>query len=510
MRIPFPNRIHPWHAGIFAGIICAIQLIEGTPIYWAFGIFIYIMTATFAFNLVGGMYRASGAYIVANAILAVILGQCAKILLREPAQSNLRDPETTILVYVAGMGVILFAALISRRLILKVPLLERGTTSTNMRQIGMGCAVLAIILYEFGDLLGTENGSVGSALRQFNMWLPLAIILIVYQTIKESGGRRSITPVSLGLILYATYIGVLGASKQGIFTGPVAYLVVCIAMRFRFRLIHMLVLLPIAAVLVFYMVPYSQVVRNYVRYAKTTEEARTIAWQWLSHPQDLLSAYSEIKSADSDAIGTIHYFDNSEGFMDRLTMVAVDDALIDITDRGNVFGFWPTLFGLENVVPHFVWKDKPTIGFGNIYAHDLDILSDEDTTTGISFSAMADAYHQGKWLGILILYPFLLIILFSAADSLTGDIRISPWGFAYTVYFLHIGPEGDCGSLIYSAFYTSFILITTVYTARFAMPVIGAFLAPEKRSVLLTRKPQSIPRSAGFSTVSRFRSGTSE
>jgi hypothetical protein len=196
--------------------------------------------------------------------------------------------------------------------------------------------------------------------------------------------------------------------------------------------------------------------------------------------------------------------------MDRLNMVSVDDALIDITERGQVYGFLPTIVAVENLIPHAIWNDKPNAGFGNTYAHELGMLSDDDTTTGISFSAMSEVFHEGKWLGILIFLPVLLIMMFSAADSITGDLRISPWGFAYTVIFLHTGPEGDCSALLYVTFYTSFILITTVYTARFVLPIVGAFFAPEKRVFQLMRKPQSIPRGAAVSAAPKFQPGTIE
>ncbi|MDR3734444.1 MAG: hypothetical protein P4L10_02785 [Acidobacteriaceae bacterium] len=496
MRIPFPERITPWHAGLFAILLCVLEVLQGTqPLFAAF-VFIYIMLATLAFNLAGGLYRASGAYVFANAILGLIFSQCAKVFLGEPADLNLRAPMTTILVYTAGMGSILAAVAISRRVRLKVPLLERGHTTDNIRQMAIGCITVGIALSFVLSVIGNDNGSIGAVLNQFVFFLPLGMLLAVYDEIRSSGGRRSVNLfLIIGSLFMILYGGILGTSKQAIFTPLVAYVVVCGALRYKFKLMGLAAMALVTFFMLYYLVPYSQVVRNYTRDLPTYSERIDAANYWLSHIDDVRTEY---KANDEDiALDTApHYYTQDRGFLERLGMVAMDDALIDATDSKGKFGYSPMVIGVLNLVPHFIWPNKPSINVNNVFAHEIGLLSDEDFTTSVSFGPSADAYHEGKWAGVLILMPLVMVTLFIIADSVTGSVRRSPWGFAFLVYFLHLAPEGSLGTCLTVAFTVTGILIVTVFATRYALPLVGSLIFPERRKTVAVRKVSEFPKRA--------------
>ena len=69
MRIPFPERVPINRAAIFAVVLFAIQIAEGTALYFATGCLIFILIAAFAFNAAGGLTRASGAYVFFYSVL---------------------------------------------------------------------------------------------------------------------------------------------------------------------------------------------------------------------------------------------------------------------------------------------------------------------------------------------------------------------------------------------------------------------------------------------------------
>ena len=45
------------------------------------------------------------------------------------------------------------------------------------------------------------------------------------------------------------------------------------------------------------------------------------------------------------------YFDTPQGLFDRLQMISMDDALVNVTEQNGRFGFAPIIMYLEGVVP---------------------------------------------------------------------------------------------------------------------------------------------------------------
>jgi hypothetical protein len=170
--------------------------------------------------------------------------------------------------------------------------------------------------------------------------------------------------------------------------------------------------------------------------------------------------------------------------------------LIDFAHTNGHFGYQPLIVGLEGVIPHFLWRNKPTAAFNNGYAHQLGMLAEDDDSTSVSFGPSADAYNMGGWLCVFLGIPIVLIGLFTMADSTTGSLKNSPWGLAYTVFFLHAAPESTLGGCITSAFVVTGVLVVTVYVARYAMPLVGSIFFPERRKSVLMRNVREFPKAA--------------
>src|SRR5437762_171863 len=213
--------------------LCIIQLAQGTNPTFALACFAYILVATIAFNVAGGFSRASGAFIFFNSVLGVIGGLCVKAYLAEPADSNLLSPLLTIGVYLFGMFMMLVAVYLSKRARPKQALLGRMITDSNMQTATVGCLVAGILMNFAGYIIPGGNGSVLSALNQLNRFFPLAIILGVINTIRRSGGTRSVNlPVVLAAVLMFI-VGVLGYSKEGMLAPFAAYLMAAASQRYR-------------------------------------------------------------------------------------------------------------------------------------------------------------------------------------------------------------------------------------------------------------------------------------
>lgn len=486
MRLLFPERFSLVSVFYFAGLLCAIQQFQGTDSTFSLCCFAYILVAAVAFNLAGGFTRTTGAFIFFNSVLGVILGLCMKAYLDEPADSNLQSPVLTMTVYLAGMCMMLVAALLSRRFATKRALLGKMVTDVNMQTATVGSMITGLFLYFAGFLFTGGNGTVWSALNQLNRFMPMAIMLGVLNTIRRSKGARSI---NLPVLLTAAFLflnGVLNFSKEAMFTPFVCWLLVASSQRFRVSRPQILSIGAITFISFYYLVPYSQYGRNFREESGGVNIQTSVTL--LSNPGNVREQYyaSSNENYDERIQG---YFNTPQGFFDRLEMISIDDALDNHTKQFGTFGFYPVIQSLENVVPHFIWPDKPDLLTGNTYAHEVGLLSEGDNSTGVSFSSTAVAFHLIGWYGVFLLAPCLWFVLFTVFDSLCGDVRKSPWGLLVMVLFAHAAPEGDLNSVIYIIFYGAFGIIFSAVMGAYAMPVIGTFFIGPEGIALRRGKP---------------------
>lgn len=475
----------------FAGILCAIQQLQRTNPTFSLLCFFYIIVAAIAFNVAGGFTRTSGAFVFFNATLGVIVGLCVKAYVGEAAETNLLAPLLTMALYLSGMCMMLVAVYLSKKLSTKRPLLGRMVTDSNLQTATVGCLAAGILIIVAQSFLPGGNGTVISALNQLNRFFPLAIILGVINTIRRSGGTRCVNlPVLIAAAISFTFFGVLNYSKEGMFAPIAAFLLAAASQRYKVSRFQILGALLATFFMFQYMVPYSQYGRTYREEAGFNVET---SLSLLSNLPYVRQQYLEA-SAGSYEEHVLGYYDNPQGFFDRLQMISIDDALNHVTEQSGTYGIYPVIVSLENIVPHFIWKDKPVMLSGNIFAHEVGILGEEDFTTGISFSSTASSFHLIGWKGILLLAPAVWLCLFTIFDSLCGDTRKSPWGLLVLVLYAHAAPEGDVGAIIYMCIYTVIAIVFAAVLGAYVMPVIGTFfIGPEGIIIRRGRPIRSMP-----------------
>ncbi|HEY0308423.1 MAG TPA: hypothetical protein VGB94_09700, partial [Acidobacteriaceae bacterium] len=326
-------------------MLCTLEVLQGTHLLFALCVFVYIMLATIAFNLAGGMYRASGAYIFASAILGLLLSQVAKVLTGEAADSNLRAPMLSILVYMVGMWSVLLAIVISRKFIPKVPLLERNVdASGDIRQVAIGCFAVGVALPFLGLIFGNAPGTIGSALNQFQQFLPLGLMLALYDRIHSTKGRSSLNLIFiLGSLYMIALGGIMATSKQALITPLAIYAVVCGALRFKLKPAGLAAVTLCSFFIFYYLVPYAQVVRNFTRGVDTGAESRALSIYWLQH----LDEVREMNDVSGDEVvisaNMPHYYSENRGFLERLGMLSMDDLMIDTAQVDGFYGYQPTI-----------------------------------------------------------------------------------------------------------------------------------------------------------------------
>jgi hypothetical protein len=497
VRIPYPERIPLQYAIGFATLLSAVQLNQGTNPFFSLYSFLFIVIATIAFNLAGGLTRPSGAYVFFYALLAVIVGLCWKAILGERADSHLLWPVLTMQVFLGGITAMLLAVFLSRRLTSKRPLLGRMITDANIQNATVGCMVTGLALTLIFMFVPRQSGSFLSSLAQINRFLPMAIILGVVHQIRKSNGTSSVNlPVLIsGAAMFAE--GALSFSKEGMFTPFVCWLIAAGSQRYKLRFYQVVGIIAAAIFTVQYLVPYSQFGRNFRSETGSATENVTIAMSFLSNLGDVRKKYTE--NATEDFVNAdLGYYNSPQGLFDRLQMISVDDLLIDVTERKGTFGYAPIYNGFANTVPRVFWPNKPTIGYGNLYAHQIGGLAEDDFTTGISFSPSGEGYHIDRWVGVLILAPVLWVMLFTLFDSLCGTVRETPWGLLVIALFSHAAPEGMLGSIIYMLGFSAFSIVVAAFSATYLMPMLGTLIKGPGRTAIRHDMPvQSAPRAVG-------------
>ncbi len=488
VRLPFPERIPLDRAAVFALVLFAIQMVQGTALYFAVGTLAFLIIATLTFNAGGGLSRAPGAYVFFYAILVFVLGVIYKAVLWEPADSNLRVPQTTIAVYVGGITAMFLAVIISRRLSRKTGLLQNMLKENKMHRATIGCLVFGIGGPTLIGLLGSAGTRINSAFSQLNLLLPLSIIVGTMYVIRRTGGRRSINPpVAFAIVFTFVVFGMIGFSKQGMLIALYCWFVAAASMRYRLTPLQVTSLMVWILIVFTVLVPYSQWGRRDVTDEMSTFDRATLGISLLSHPIELRKNYNAMQV---DSGSPFHYYNTPQGFWDRLQFIATDDSLNEITDRGSVFGYLPISMSFVNAVPHVFMPNKPVFNFGNMYAHEIGGLPDEDTTTGISFSPTAEAFHMGRWVGLMIVAPLVWILLFFVLDLLCGDLRASPWGLLLISLLSHVAPEQGIEGCIHLVTYgVEGIVFSAFFTTYIAPHLAIGVLGKPKRQFVPFRPP---------------------
>ncbi len=507
MRIPYPTRIAPLHSATFAGILCVVQLLEGTPAYFSAYTFLFIFIATLAFNAAGGLSRPSGAYVFFNALLTVIVGLVVKAFLGEAAETNLFAPKTTMLVYVSGMAAMYAAVLAARRLTPKKAVLGDLGSPESWGSASIGCVLIGIVISILYSNLhggkGTLSGIVSIA-WQLNRFLPLGIIIGTMYTIRRSGGRRLWSlPVIFAALFMVIFFGVGTASKEGYFTPVLCVLLAAAVSRYNFSHREIAAGAAFMFVSFVYIVPFLQIdkgietdfsgkIQFAIEYFTNTGNG---AQEKAAHEIVPYEYYDDF---------VLHYYNEPEGFADREQMISIDDALNEVTDQGHVFGTYPVVFSFLNTIPHFIWPGKPSYEFGNMYRHEIGFNhyqrnGMDDDTTGISISPSADAYHQAKWYGVLLLAPALWFGAFFMLDWFCGDVRKAPWGLVAVVFTSHAAPEGMLAAAVGLMTYGVLGITVVSIMAAYVLPVVATLiLGPGSRRVgpPMPRRPlrRQLPR----------------
>ncbi len=496
MRLPFPERIPLQVVLFFATILVGLQQLQRTSVLFSVYSFLFIVIAAITFNVAGGFTRPTGSYVFFYSILGLIMGLVYKAYLGEPGDSNLRSPILTMQVFTGGITAMLLAVIVSRRISRKKPFLTNILKEKDMKNAAVGSFAFGLFLYLLNAVIPHQNGSVLSAMAQLDRFLQMSIIVATVHSIKQSGGRSGFSPLVILALAFTSIAGAMTFSKEGMFTPILCWFIAACSMRLRIRPYQLIIGAAMLYVIFHFLVPYSQYGRNLVPENPTVADRIELSYGLLTNLNGVREQYlAGFEDANYDENQTnMDYYNEPQGFFDRLTMIGPDDTLIHFTSLGNVDGLTIIPYYFTNWIPHFLWPDKPAIGSGNHYAHQIGgIVAEDDFTTGISFTPSAEAYHLAEWTGVFVIAPLVWILAFTVFDSLCGDTRKSPWGLLAVAMYAHTAPEAMLGGTIYITWFGSLGIIFVALASAYAMPLIGTLLAGPEKTGLVRLRSRGIP-----------------
>lgn len=491
MFLRLPSRFKPFYYVSFAFLLGLVELTQGSDPYCVACMLVFIIIAADAFNRCEGFRYASGSYIFFGATLTLLIGAVWKAILWQPLDRNLLDPQRTFSVYAVGMVGFWIAAVLNSRLRAKKAFMQADIPIQHQMRAALGCLVIGISIMFMGAIMqAAGSAGISSALQQINALPALGVMVAVYYQLRNTAGEQSFSKVALICALSSFLVGVAAFSKQGMFTPFAAWALSALAVGYRTTAKHIAILSICAVAAMYVLVPYSQYGRSHREEFGGPVDAIVMM---ITHPEDIVQKAKEneeLQAAQQKDIG-YRFYDQPQGFFDRLTMVAPDDALIARTGRGYTKGWDIVAACFMNLMPRFVFPEKPDLHIGNSYAHEVGILADDDVTTGVSFSPFSEAYHIGGWVSLLILTSTLLFMLFWIADSFVGSLDASPWPLLFVLNFSHTAPEGGITGSIYTGVYGLLTVTFAIFVATKIAPLLGSVLmGPEKAILPLPQRTQ--------------------
>ena len=483
MRLPYPERFSWKYILLLILALFLGQAVTGTNVYFSLLVSAYILLWVGAFNTAGGMYYTSGAFIFFTGMLVVIVGMTFKVTTGEFGESHLLSPNKTMSVYCAGMAAMWGAAFFSRRLSPRRGLLANIAANETMMSAAIGCFIFGAVLQViFGSEYAT-TGTIGSAVRQFNRFPQMAILLATTYELSKSNQRRAANWVVYCGVGWLFCWGVIYSSKEGMFVGPVTWILASWAGGFNFKPKYLLVGGVFVWFMLYYMVPYSAYVRNFRDKDGSRAANQATALEYIFKLGEVRKLVYETETAD-DYLYAPHLYNHEHGLIDRMSMMAYDDAIIDRTDQGFVFGLYPVYHAILNAVPRFIWKNKPFFFTANEYGRELGVIGDDDVTTGISFSPVADAYHEAMWFAVLVVWPIVIFVYFFVTDAMVGSVRYSPWPLLPIALVSHLAPEGMVDGVILQITEGTIGMLVVAWTVRYVFPMSMRLLTGNERTVV--------------------------
>jgi hypothetical protein len=195
--------------------------------------------------------------------------------------------------------------------------------------------------------------------------------------------------------------------------------------------------------------PIGQQARNEVRgyglVDTVKESARFIGEHFGSYRgfQEMLSAEGSAPP-EQDAF---NYYAKPIGLVERLSLIKMVDLLITATLEQGTLGWETVTHGFKMMVPRAIYPNKPVWNTGQLLAHKVGMLAEDDESTQVSFGFVADGFSAFGWWGAWLIPFFGCLVFFLVYQFLVGPLERNLWGIYFAVQLQHAFTEATIASL---------------------------------------------------------------
>jgi hypothetical protein len=472
LTVNFPSNIRMEFLIGFALILLLLQLLSGTQAVFAELIFLMVVLAGMAVNLLGGLRTLGGFCVAVVALKTVVISQVVKVVLWEPAHTRLENPVITAGVLVAGMIGICAAALLSRPIQFRRSFLQPDNRREFLRTAavltylcGSVSVVGTMVLGGSGEGVIRVGGLVG-LFRQFSFFLGLSAAFSTAHVVVATGGRRCLSWFNAIPSFTLFSYGVLTSSKEAIFDPFLFLVLTAIAFRFRFRTAHFAGLVAVALLANFVFFPFAQMARSATRgydFADTVKETgRFIGKNFGSSENvaDFLDEFEEQEQVYADS----RYYDGAFGLLERVSLIKAVDLLVTATLNEGHSGWETVTHGLRMLLPRAINPHKPAIGTGNFLGQKTRLLDEDDLGTQVSFGFIADGFSSFGWPGAVLIPLLVTFTFFTVFKFLIGPVDQNVWCAYFFCLFQHQFTEQTISAMILMTLQQPLIFCATYVT----------------------------------------------
>jgi hypothetical protein len=440
-------KISPFILFVTVAFLSLGELFSGTSLYFVAMMVATLLCIAVTYNMLGGLGTFSGIIFTAFSLRTIVISQFAKVILFEPANSNLEVPLQTIAVYMvfffsAMLGVFIFGRI---RLALPKPLETAGPFQADMLYaISLSLGMAASIVFK-GTAQAESMILRGFALG-FRGLIIFALVVAIDNRIKSTDGEHSFGIQAFIPWAFATLLGFTSTSRGEIITPSIVYFVTCFVRSYRLERRHYLAAALGIVGFVFIISPLEIYSRNRITSLNARDKASEAFNVLLTIP-DWKTVTQESEDVSQSSLGRGVYFSRPGTFvLSRLSLIGPDSTMISACSGGYHYGWTSFKIDFLRQVPKYLYKNKPeqdAAGFtGRVTGQNPDEIED---TEG-ALSPIADAFGAFGWWGV-VAYPFLVFpVYFIILDSMF-DIR-KPWGTAVLGIMIPLFAEGGMGGYV--------------------------------------------------------------
>ncbi len=431
---PKQYKLSPFILVIAIAFLAIGEVLAGTSVYFVAMMASTMLCIGITYNILGGLGTIGGIAFSVFALVTFVISQFAKVILFESASKNLEAPQLTIAVYLWFYFSVMVGTFVFGRVRLKLPkALEPSTDrQINLMYIfSLVIGTLATLTFQAGELLpgaGDPDANRAFALG-FQGLLLFSVVLAVQSHLRKTNGEHSVGIKVLIPWIIMIIFGFVSTERAGTIRPVFAYVLTCHLSGFEFKRKHYI--WAVAGI-----VAFVTIISPYFIYERQLglglggesflEKSQEV-FHLLTTPTDWTTIAAATKGAEGVAEGRTNYFSRPGTYvLSRLSLIRVDSNMISTCSGGYHYGFQGVKIDVLMMIPHFLYKDKPTSNSAGIIGHVTGIASDEIENNYSSMSPIGDSYGAFGLMGVVLVGLFVFPTLFIVYESIF-DIR-RPWG----------------------------------------------------------------------------------